>query len=105
MAVSHGAGKARQQRRRERLAVASCAVDRLVRRLGLRGVNRGKAVRTTMPDAKTPCPLDRVNRIPHILEPAPCCSRAMDLLCENSHRPDDFCFPVPDRKGRATPRW
>jgi putative transposase len=29
---------------------------------GLRGVMRGKVVRTTIPDAKSPCPLDRVNR-------------------------------------------
>ncbi len=29
---------------------------------GLRGVIRGKGVRTTVPDAKAPCPRDRVNR-------------------------------------------
>ena len=29
---------------------------------GLRGVRRGKSVRTTVPDAKAACPLDRVNR-------------------------------------------
>lgn len=29
---------------------------------GLQGVRRGKAVRTTVPDAKAACPLDRVNR-------------------------------------------
>jgi transposase InsO family protein len=28
---------------------------------GLRGVIRGKSVRTTVPDAKAACPLDRVN--------------------------------------------
>lgn len=33
-----------------------------MRRLGLRGVIRGKVVRTTVPDATVPCPLDRVNR-------------------------------------------
>jgi putative transposase len=44
------------------VAVARCTVARLMRRLGLRGVMRGKAVRTTIPDAKAPCPLDRVNR-------------------------------------------
>ena len=33
-----------------------------MRRLGLRGVMRGKRVRTTVPDAKAACPLDRVNR-------------------------------------------
>ena len=29
---------------------------------GLRGVRRDKSVLTTVPDAKAPCPLDRVNR-------------------------------------------
>jgi len=29
---------------------------------GLRGVIRGKVVRTMISDSKTPCPLDRVNR-------------------------------------------
>ena len=33
-----------------------------MRRLGLRGVVRGKVVRTTFGDANVPCPLDRVNR-------------------------------------------
>ena len=33
-----------------------------MRRLGLRGVRRGKVVRTTTPDANAPCPMDRVNR-------------------------------------------
>ena len=33
-----------------------------MRRLGLRGVRRGKVVRTTIGDCKAPCPLDRVNR-------------------------------------------
>jgi transposase InsO family protein len=33
-----------------------------MRRLGLQGVRRGKGVRTTVPDAKAACPLDRVNR-------------------------------------------
>jgi len=32
-----------------------------MRKAGLRGVMRGKVVRTTVADAKAPCPLDRVN--------------------------------------------
>jgi transposase InsO family protein len=47
---------------RERIEVARCTVERLMRRLGLRGVMRGKRVRTTVPDACAPRPLDRVNR-------------------------------------------
>ncbi len=33
-----------------------------MRQLGLRGVRRGKVVRTTVSNANAPCPLDRVNR-------------------------------------------
>jgi putative transposase len=47
---------------REGVPVARCTVERLMRRLGLQGVRRGKTVRTTVPDASAPCPLDRVNR-------------------------------------------
>jgi transposase InsO family protein len=58
----YGADKVWQQLRRERFAVARCTVERLMRGAGLRGVIRGKSVRTTLADAKAPCPLDRVNR-------------------------------------------
>ncbi len=39
-----------------------CTVERLMRLSGLRGARRGKAVRTTVPDATAACPLDRVKR-------------------------------------------
>jgi transposase InsO family protein len=58
----YGADKVWRQLLREGVSVARCTVERLMRRLGLQGVRRGKAVRTTMPDAKAACPLDRVNR-------------------------------------------
>ncbi len=58
----YGADKVWKQLRREGQAVARCTVERLMRRLGLRGVRRGKVVRTTVSDAKTPCPLDKVKR-------------------------------------------
>ena len=58
----YGADKVWKQLRRENFAVARCTVERLMRRQGRRGVIRGKHVRTTVPDAKAPCPLDRVNR-------------------------------------------
>lgn len=48
--------------KREGIAVARCAVERLMRHLGLRGVRRGKVVRTTVGDANCACPLDRVNQ-------------------------------------------
>ncbi|QRR35799.1 IS3 family transposase [Hydrogenophaga sp. YM1] len=58
----YGADKVWRQLAREGVVVARCTVERLMRRLGLRGVMRGKVVRTTVGDAKAPCPLDRVNR-------------------------------------------
>ena len=58
----YGADKVWKQMKREGFVVARCTVERLMRRLGLRGVIRGKVVRTTISDAKAPCPLDRVNR-------------------------------------------
>jgi putative transposase len=58
----YGADKVWKQMNREGIAVARCTVERLMRRLGLRGVRRGKVVRTTIGDANAPCPLDRVNR-------------------------------------------
>ena len=58
----YGADKVWRQLRREGIQVARCTVERLMRGLGLRGVMRGKSVRTTVSDAKTPCPQDRVHR-------------------------------------------
>jgi putative transposase len=58
----YGADKVWRQLLREGVAVARRTVERLMRRLGLQGVRRGKGVRTTVPDAKAVCPLDRVNR-------------------------------------------
>ena len=58
----YGADKVWQQMNREDIVVARCTVERLMRRLGLQGVRRGKTVRTTVPDRSMPCPLDRVNR-------------------------------------------
>ena len=58
----YGADKVWRQLAREGTVVARCTVERLMRRLGLRGVMRGKVVRTTISDSKAPWPLDRVNR-------------------------------------------
>jgi putative transposase len=58
----YGADKVWKQMNREGVDVARCTVERLMRRLGLRGVRRGKVVRTTVSDNKAPCPLDKVNR-------------------------------------------
>lgn len=58
----YGADKVWKQLNREGIGVARCTVERLMSRLGLRGVIRGKVVRTTVADTAAPCPLDRVNR-------------------------------------------
>ena len=58
----YGVRKVWRQLRREGLDVARCTVARLMRRMGLKGATRGKAVRTTISDRAAPCPLDRVNR-------------------------------------------
>ena len=58
----YGVRKVWRQLKREGVAVARCTVERLMRRLGLQGVIRGRVVRTTFSDKATPSPLDRVNR-------------------------------------------
>ena len=58
----YGADKVWRQLGREGHPVARCTVERLMRGRGLRGVRRGKVVRTTVGDSKALCPLDRVNR-------------------------------------------
>ncbi|WP_147061306.1 IS3 family transposase [Kozakia baliensis] len=65
----YGARKVWHQLRREGLDVARCTVERLMRRMGLKGVIRGKGVRTTRPDPQRPCPQDLVQRQFHA--PAP----------------------------------
>ena len=65
----YGARKVWRQLRREGVDVARCTVERLMQRLGLQGVMRGKPVRTTISDKATPCPLDRVNRQFHAERP------------------------------------
>ena len=59
----YGADKVWLQMNREGIRVARCTVERLMKRLGLQGARRGKKVRTTVPNASAPCPLDRVNRV------------------------------------------
>ena len=58
----YGVRKVWRQLLREGHRVARCTVARLMKRLGLQGVIRGKPVRTTISDKAVPCPLDHVNR-------------------------------------------
>ena len=65
----YGVRKVWRQLNREGIAVARCTVSRLMKDLGLAGVIRGKARKTTVSDPSAPCPEDRVNREFHA--PAP----------------------------------
>jgi putative transposase len=58
----YGARKVWGELRREGTAVARCTVERLMRRMGLKGVMRGKARKTTIPDLSLPRPADLVDR-------------------------------------------
>jgi transposase InsO family protein len=58
----YGVRKVWRQMLREGHEVARCTVERLMKKMGLEGVIRGKRVRTTVPDKAAPCPLDHVNR-------------------------------------------
>jgi putative transposase len=58
----YGARKVWRQLGREGIAVARRTVERLTRRIGLRGAVRGRETRTTIADKATPRPADKVNR-------------------------------------------
>jgi putative transposase len=58
----YGARKVWRQLHREGISVARCTVERLMGELHLEGVRRGKARRTTTPDAAAPRPADLVDR-------------------------------------------
>jgi transposase InsO family protein len=58
----YGVRKVWRQLAREGIKVARCTVARLMQQMALKGVVRGKVVRTTISNAAAPCPLDRVNR-------------------------------------------
>lgn len=65
----YGVDKVWRQLRRERTDVAQYTVEHLMRKAGLRGVVRGKIVRTTVADAAAPCRLigSTRNGLPHCL--------------------------------------
>jgi len=58
----YGVRKVWRQLKREGHDVARCTVARLMKKMALQGVIRGKRVRTTVSEKATPCPLDHVNR-------------------------------------------
>jgi len=58
----YGARKVWKQLRREKIEVARCTVERLMRKLGLQGVVRGRKPKTTIPDDAAARPADLVQR-------------------------------------------
>jgi putative transposase len=58
----YGVRKVWRQLRREGFDIARCTVERLMRNMDIRGVIRGKPVKTTISDKAAPCPLDHVKR-------------------------------------------
>ncbi len=58
----YGADKVWRQLHREDIPVARCTVERLMGQLGIRGVVRGKGVRTTTPSSRPDRPEDLVDR-------------------------------------------
>ena len=58
----YGAKKVWKQLNREAIPVARCTVARLMHDLGLRGVVRGRRIKTTIPDALAERPRDLVQR-------------------------------------------
>ena len=58
----YGVRKVWRQLGREGVSVARCTVARLMHRMNLEGIVRGKAAKTTISNRATPCPTDRVNR-------------------------------------------
>jgi len=58
----YGVRKVWRQLKREGRDVARCTVARLMKKMALQGVIRGRRARTTVSNKGAPCPLDHVNR-------------------------------------------
>ena len=58
----YGARKVWKQLNREQIRIAKCTTERLMQRLGLQGIRRGKAYKTTIPDDGAARPVDLVQR-------------------------------------------
>ena len=80
----YGADKVWKQMNREGMAVARCTVERLMRSLGLRGVRRGKVVRTTIGDM-TAFVLDALEQALYDRQPERC-----DALIHHSDRGSQY---------------
>ena len=91
----YGARKIWHVLRRQGEDAARCTVERLMRRLGIRGVVRGKKVMTTNPDTSLPCP-DDIGVFPE--EKAPLVNRLFMADRPNKLWVSDFTY-VPTWSG------
>src|SRR5215208_1439267 len=100
----YGADKVWAQLKREGIPVARCTVERLMRRLGLRGVVRGKtSVRTTIGDEASDRPLDLVAR--QFRAPAPNRLWVADLTFVKTHGGWVYVAFVVDACSRFVVGW
>ena len=58
----YGARKVWKQLNREQIKIARCTTERLMQKLGIQGVKRGKSYKTTVPDDAAARPADLVQR-------------------------------------------
>jgi putative transposase len=58
----YGARKVWKQLNREQIRIARCTTERLMQKLGIQGIKRGKGYKTTIPDDAAARPADLVNR-------------------------------------------
>ena len=65
----YGVRKVWRQLQRENVEVARCTVERLMKQQGLRGVVRGRRIKTTFPSNLAERPLDLVNRDFNVVRP------------------------------------
>ena len=66
---NYGARKVWKQLRKDKVDIARCTVERLMRELGIQGIRRGRRCRTTIPSNNSNCPQDLVNREFHASRP------------------------------------
>ena len=97
----YGVRKVWRQLGREGFDVARCTVARLMKSMAIQGIIRGKPHRTTIPDKKAPCPLDKVNR--QFRVPAPNMLWVSDLTYVATWR--GFVYVAPRRFARTVYGW
>ena len=101
----YGAWKVWDQLNREGIAAARCTVERLMRKLGLRGVRRGgwKKPRTTVADPSQQRPADLVNR--DFAPPAPDRLQVVDFTFVGTRAGTAYTAFVIDAFARLIAGW